>query len=65
MTVCEALIAVSEGRYQDIPECKAKKNLLAWSPQKTKDTLEEYWWNPSNSFLTRWADKDITVFDSF
>jgi len=64
MTVCEALIAVSEDRYQDIPECKAKKNLLAWSPQKAKDTLEEYWWNPLNSFLTRWADKDITVFDS-
>ncbi len=65
MTVCEALIAVPEGRYQDIPECKAKKNLLAWSPQKAKDALEEYWWNPLNSFLTRWADKDITVFDSF
>jgi hypothetical protein len=65
MTVYEALIAVSEGRYQDIPECKAKKNLLVWSPQKAKDMLEEYWWSPLSSFLTRWADKDITVLDSF
>ena len=29
MTVCEALIAVSEGRYQDIPECKAKEESLS------------------------------------
>ena len=65
MTVYEALIAVSEGRYQDIPECKVKKHLLAWSPQKAKDMLEEYWWSPLNSFLTRWGDKDITLFDSF
>jgi hypothetical protein len=43
MTVCEALIALSEGRYQDIPECKAKKNLLAWSalhPIDWTDVLE-------------------------
>jgi hypothetical protein len=65
MTVYEALIALSEGRYQDIPECKVKKNLLGWSPQKAKDMLEEYWWSPLNSFLTRWADVDITTFESF
>ena len=29
MTVCEALIAVSERRYQDIPECKAKEKSLS------------------------------------
>jgi hypothetical protein len=65
MTVYEALIAVAEGRYQDIPECKAKKNLLEWPPQKAKDMLEEYWWSPLNSFLTRWGDVDITTFESF
>ncbi len=65
MTVYEALIALSEGRYQDIPECKVKKNLLEWSPQKAKDMLEEYWWSPLTSFLTRWADVDITTFESF
>ena len=65
MTVYEALIALSEGRCQDIPECKVKKNLLEWSPQKAKDMLEEYWWSPLNSFLTRWGDVDITTFESF
>jgi len=28
MTVYEALVVVSQGNYQDIPECRAKKNLL-------------------------------------
>jgi hypothetical protein len=65
MTVYEALIAVSEGRYQDIPECRAKKNLSAWSPQRAKDVLEEYQLNPSKSTLAKWADKDITIFNHF
>ena len=65
MTIYEALIAVSEGRYQDIPECRAKKNLLAWSPQRARGALEEYRLNPSKSTLTKWAEMDIAIFDSF
>ncbi len=48
MTVYEALIAVSQGKYQDIPECRAKKNLLLWSPQKAREVLENYHNDPLN-----------------
>ncbi len=65
MTIYEALIAVSEGRYNDIPECRAKENLLAWTPKRARDALEECRMDPSKSTLGKWADKDITIFDSF
>lgn len=63
MTVYEALIAVSQGKYQDIPECRAKKNLLLWSPQKASDVLENYHNDPLNSTLTKWVNQDITSLD--
>lgn len=63
MTVYEALIAVSQGKYQDIPECRAKKNLLLWSPQKASDVLENYRNDPLNSTLTKWVNQDITSLD--
>jgi hypothetical protein len=65
MTIYEALIAVSEGRCHDIPECRAKKNLMEWSPQRAREALEEYRLNPSKSTLAKWAEMDIATFDSF
>ncbi len=65
MTIYEALIAVCEGRYQDIPECRAKENLLTWTAKRARDVLEECRMDPSKSTLGKWADKDITIFDSF
>ena len=53
MTVYEAPVVVSQGNYQDIPECRAKKNLLFWSPQKTREVLENYLSNTSLTFLAR------------
>jgi len=63
MTVYEALVAVSQGKYQDIPECRAKKNLLLWSPQKARDVLKNYRNDPLNSTLTKWINEDITSLD--
>jgi len=63
MTVYEALVVVSHGKYQDIPECRAKKNLLLWSPQKAREVLENYHNDPLNSTLTQWINEDITSLD--
>jgi hypothetical protein len=63
MTVYEALVVVSQGNYQDIPECRAKKNLLLWSSEKAKEVLEKYHSDPLNSTLTKWVNQDITSLD--
>jgi len=63
MTVYEALVTISQGMYQDIPECRAKKNLSLWSPQKAREVLENFHNDPLNSTLTKWVNQDITSLD--
>ena len=49
------MIAVPEWKYKDVPGSKAKMGLLEWSRKKPRGVLEEYWLNPQDSILAKWA----------